>query len=259
VCAPASTCAGRGHRAAGGGSPGERAGAPPAPRPRVHFLLCRSPSAPAPAPDPHPRGGGARPPTGRGQAAHQAARGVFSLSLGHKRGARLPAANCSSRWELEDGAAVAATPATGPKKTAATAEPSPPGACSRPHFPPLHSCRGSSRPALRPRTRRQRQRQRRGSSSRYPPGARSGRSSLWLGLSAVQRPPPLSNPPVAPGPLPDAVAVDVTSGDGPLVGGASRLARIWGSSLTGTHVAGRSWSSPLAVSTSVPHLPVGTH
>lgn len=98
----------------------------------------------------------------RGWPLTDATRGAPPRSPPRTRCASPPSAS-SSRWKLEDGAAAAATPAAEPENAAA-AQPTPPGARSRPHLPPLRLL------APRPRTRQRR----RGSWGSYTPGARLG-------------------------------------------------------------------------------------
>nr|XP_051677197.1 basic proline-rich protein-like [Oryctolagus cuniculus] len=128
----ASTCAAPGSSREAGrvrGGP-EGASAPPA-RPPARFLRRREPPGPAAA--------AARPRWGA--PLTEAARWAPGRSPPRARRSAPPAAasSPSSRRALEGSAAAAATPA---------AEASPPGAHSRPHLPPPHGRRGSSRPAL---------------------------------------------------------------------------------------------------------------
>lgn len=72
-----------------------------------------------------PQGDGTVHSSGRGRA-------LGSLSVPASAALLLPACSSSSRRQLEGGTAASATPAAEPE----AAEPSPPGARSRPHLPP---------------------------------------------------------------------------------------------------------------------------
>ncbi|XDA81425.1 hypothetical protein R6Z07M_011329 [Ovis aries] len=178
----------RAHRPASG-APGRA--------PRARFPRGGQPPAPA------PRRRGRRPRDADADAHRGRARGSLRVSASNKT-------LFSSRRELEDGAAAAATLAAEPEKAPA-AEPSPPGARSRPHLPPPPPPRLVAPRPPRPRTRR-----RRGSSGPLPAGhARSGRSSPRLSLPLAPRPPPLSSPPgCVGGPSRPPEPLRVTSGGG---------------------------------------------
>ncbi|XP_037662045.1 translation initiation factor IF-2-like [Choloepus didactylus] len=187
-----------------GGSRRERVPAAPAAAPAPAPSLPVVPQAPRPPPPLWATVGAAaaRIPH-RTDGARKAGRSpnsdAPSRSLPRTRCAFPPAA--SSRRELEDGAAPAANPAA--EQKAATAEPSPPSARTRPHLSLPQQLSRSSR--LRTWRAAAAQRLARGSSGRYPSSARSGRSSPNPGLSLASLQPPHSNP--HSGPLPDAVVI----------------------------------------------------
>lgn len=195
--------AGRGR----GGSLGERAPQPPRPPPRARFLLCSEPLAPARVPRcwgclKTPTGCGVDGACGAGRSPRRRAGLPLGLRLEHDAPLRPPPSQAGS-------SRMARQPLRPPRRS------------RRRHRRPSQArrvpaaarisrrrrtSRGSSRPALPAPTRGGGGGGGAGRRGRYPPGARSGRSSPRPSLPIAPRPPPLSNPPAALGSLPDAGA-----------------------------------------------------